>query len=118
MRRQVPHRRRNRQHALSHQMRFAMRTRPTVALLSAAALVTGMAGCSVPGNASDSDAEQVVIGYQSKTINTVTAGTLVRAQGYFEKRLAELGKRNGKKYAVTWQDYDTGAPITAQMMAG
>ncbi|GLZ32873.1 putative nitrate ABC transporter, periplasmic protein [Lentzea sp. NBRC 105346] len=60
----------------------------------------------------------VVIGYQSKTINTVTAGTLLRDKGFFEQRLKELGKKTGKTYEVTWQDYDTGAPITAQMIAG
>src|SRR5689334_21463074 len=59
----------------------------------------------------------VVGGYQSKTINTVTAGTLLRAQGYLEHRLADITKRTGTKYNVTWQDYDTGAPITAQMVA-
>ncbi|HWJ10804.1 MAG TPA: ABC transporter substrate-binding protein, partial [Nocardioides sp.] len=48
------------------------------------------------------------------TINTVTAGTLLRDRGFFEQRLKELdpGLR------VEWQDYDTGAPITAQMVAG
>ncbi len=59
----------------------------------------------------------VVIGYQSKTINTVTAGTLLRAQGYLERRLADITTRTGTKYAREWQDYDTGAPITAQMVA-
>jgi NitT/TauT family transport system substrate-binding protein len=82
------------------------------------ALLLTVAGCSVAGASADGAAVRVVVGYQSKTINTVTAGTLLRAQGYFERRLAELGARTGKKYAVTWQDYDTGAPITAQMMAG
>lgn len=95
-----------------------MRTLPALAAL--AALTVTAAGCSVADATADTaaGAEQVVVGYQSKTINTVTAGTLLRAQGYFEKRLAELGAKNGRKYAVTWQDYDTGAPITAQMMAG
>jgi NitT/TauT family transport system substrate-binding protein len=83
-----------------------------------AVVALGPAGCSVAGAAADGATEQVVVGYQSKTINTVTAGTLLRAKGYFEKRLADLGRRTGKKYTVTWQDYDTGAPITAQMMAG
>lgn len=92
-----------------------MRARRTVLLI---ALLAGLSGCTVAGHAADADAEPVVVGYQSKTINTVTAGTLLRAQGFFEKRLGELGARTGKKYAVTWQDYDTGAPITAQMMAG
>jgi len=84
-----------------------------IVTVAAAALLT--TGCSVA--AADPAAEQVVVGYQSKTINTVTAGTLLRAKGYFEQRLSELGKRTGHRYAVTWQDYDTGAPITAQMMA-
>ncbi|MCA2216635.1 ABC transporter substrate-binding protein [Jidongwangia harbinensis] len=92
-----------------------MRTRRTVPLV---VLVTALSGCTVAGQAAEAGAEPVVVGYQSKTINTVTAGTLLRAQGFFEKRLAELGKSTGKKYAVKWQDYDTGAPITAQMMAG
>jgi NitT/TauT family transport system substrate-binding protein len=92
------------------------RARPTAALL--VGLLLAATGCTVAGEAAAPDAETVVVGYQSKTINTVTAGTLLRAQKFFEKRLDELGRSNGKKYAVTWQDYDTGAPITAQMMAG
>ncbi|GAA2895877.1 putative nitrate ABC transporter, periplasmic protein [Actinoplanes cyaneus] len=80
-------------------------------LASLLALTTALAGCTVAGNAAEDGTERVVVGYQSKTINTVTAGTLLRAQGFLEKRL-------GKKYSVVWQDYDTGAPITAQMMAG
>ncbi|WIX87238.1 ABC transporter substrate-binding protein [Amycolatopsis sp. DG1A-15b] len=83
-------------------------------LLLAAALLA--AGCTA--NASSSKDVDVVIGFQSKTINTVTAGTLLRSLGYFEQRLADLGKRDGKRYHVTWQDYSTGAPITAQMVAG
>ncbi|MGC5054324.1 ABC transporter substrate-binding protein [Micromonospora sp. DT48] len=90
--------------------------RKIAACITVLALTAG--GCSVAGARGDDTAETVVVGYQSKTINTVTAGTLLRAQGYFEKRLAELGARTGRTYAVTWQDYDTGAPITAQMMAG
>ena len=82
-------------------------------LLAAAFLA---AGCTA--NAAPSREVNVVIGYQSKTINTVTAGTLLRSLGYFEKRLETLGKTDGKRYHVTWQDYSTGAPITAQMVAG
>src|ERR1044072_2304546 len=77
----------------------------------------GAAGCRVAGGTS-ADAEVITVGYQSKTINTVTAGTLLRARGYFEERLRELGKKTGTTYEVQWQDYDTGAPITAQMVAG
>ncbi|MCX5012394.1 ABC transporter substrate-binding protein [Streptomyces sp. NBC_00555] len=60
----------------------------------------------------------VTVGYQSKTINTVTAGTLLRSLGYFEQELAARGAKDGVTYKVDWQDYATGAPITAQMTAG
>ncbi|GHJ42936.1 putative nitrate ABC transporter, periplasmic protein [Catellatospora sp. TT07R-123] len=86
-----------------------------IAILALTAALTATSGCTVAGAAADGDAERVVVGYQSKTINTVTAGTLLKAQGFFEKRLAEIA---GRKFQVVWQDYDTGAPITAQMIAG
>jgi NitT/TauT family transport system substrate-binding protein len=84
----------------------------------AAGLVMAASGCSLDAaTTSSGNVVNVVIGYQSKTINTVTAGTLLRAQGYLERRLADITTRTGTKYNVTWQDYDTGAPITAQMVA-
>lgn len=83
----------------------------------AAVVITVVSGCSLESLAQSSGVVNVVIGYQSKTINTVTAGTLLRAQGYLERRLADITTRTGTKYAVRWQDYDTGAPITAQMLA-
>jgi sulfonate transport system substrate-binding protein len=75
-----------------------------------------LGGCSLE-QASPGGTVKVVIGYQSKTINTVTAGTLLRAQGYFERRLSEITENGGASYQVEWQDYDSGAPITAQMVA-
>ncbi|MEU6237527.1 ABC transporter substrate-binding protein [Kitasatospora sp. NPDC047058] len=91
-------------------------TRPAGPLLAACALAAATA-CSSSAGAGGTTVE-VVVGYQSKTINTVTAGTLLRAQGYFEQQLAEQGRKDGRTYKVTWQDYDSGAPITAQMLAG
>ncbi|MFC0544470.1 ABC transporter substrate-binding protein [Kutzneria chonburiensis] len=82
-----------------------------------ALLLALLTGCSVASGAT-STVVTLVVGYQSKTINTVTAGTLLRAQGYLEQRLSALGRRTGKTYRVEWQDYSTGAPITAQMVAG
>ncbi|MGH3335866.1 MAG: hypothetical protein ACRDOZ_08605, partial [Nocardioides sp.] len=82
--------------------------------IAAVALTSGvLSACSVAGGAEGESDNVIVVGYQSKTINTVTAGTLLRDLGYFEQRLEELGD-----YEVEWQDYDTGAPITAQMLAG
>ncbi|MEV0247791.1 ABC transporter substrate-binding protein [Nocardia sp. NPDC050712] len=86
------------------------RTRFAPVLLAAALALTG---CSLE-QAAAGDTIKVVIGYQSKTINTVTAGTLLRAKGFLEERLSRI---SGAKYQVEWQDYDTGAPITAQMVA-
>ncbi|MFE0461325.1 ABC transporter substrate-binding protein [Kitasatospora sp. NPDC058965] len=83
--------------------------------LLAAAVLTAATACSSASAAGGT--VEVVVGYQSKTINTVTAGTLLRARGYFEQRLAALGRQDGKHYKVSWQDYDSGAPITAQMLA-
>jgi NitT/TauT family transport system substrate-binding protein len=59
----------------------------------------------------------VNVGYQSKTINTVNAGTLLRDRGDFEHALRELGATTGTKYRVVWQDFASGAPLTAQMIA-
>src|SRR6476620_3913715 len=89
---------------------------PTFAI-AAAALTLVATSCSLEPATGDGDAVTVVIGYQSKTINTVTAGTLLRAQGYLEQRLQAVTEQTGTKYSVEWQDYDTGAPITAQMVA-
>jgi NitT/TauT family transport system substrate-binding protein len=82
-----------------------------------AAVTTVLAGCSLDSGTASAGEVNVVIGYQSKTINTVTAGALLRAKGFLEKRLADITKRTDVKYTVQWQDYDTGAPITAQMLA-
>lgn len=85
----------------------------SVLVLACAVVV---AGCSLD-TAPSGDSVDVVVGYQSKTINTATAGTLLRARGYLERRLADITSRTGTRYRVDWQDYDTGAPITAQMLA-
>ena len=82
-----------------------------------AALVTATAGCSLDSKPQAAGEVTVVVGYQSKTINTATAGALLKAKGFLEKRLDDITKRTNVKYTVQWQDYDTGAPITAQMLA-
>ncbi|MEU9253661.1 ABC transporter substrate-binding protein [Streptomyces sp. NPDC048270] len=92
----------------------------TQALLPALVLLVApaAAGCAEASGTAGSQTVTVTVGYQSKTINTVTAGTLLRSLGYFEQELAARGKRDGVAYKVDWQDYATGAPITAQMTAG
>ncbi|MGW3391863.1 ABC transporter substrate-binding protein [Streptomyces cinereoruber] len=79
--------------------------------------LTTACGTGTDGGA-DAKSVTVTVGYQSKTINTVTAGTLLRSLGHFEEELAAQGRKDGITYRVNWQDYATGAPITAQMTAG
>ncbi|MFI2374750.1 ABC transporter substrate-binding protein [Streptomyces sp. NPDC018964] len=88
----------------------------TAAAVSAAVLLFPLTACGGDAGAGDGSTVTVTVGYQSRTINTVTAGTLLRSLGYFEKQLDALG--DGVTYKVVWQDYATGAPITAQMTAG
>ncbi|MYR45181.1 ABC transporter substrate-binding protein [Streptomyces sp. SID5910] len=88
-----------------------------LATTAVAALLLPLTACGGSASADgDGSTVTVTVGYQSRTINTVTAGTLLRSLGYFEKQLDALG--DGVTYKVDWQDYATGAPITAQMTAG
>ncbi|MGW2201653.1 ABC transporter substrate-binding protein [Streptomyces sp. NPDC001774] len=99
----------------------ALPTRSPVRLVSlslAALLVSACGGAAGADDTAGARTVTVTVGYQSKTINTVTAGTLLRSLGYFEEELAARGKKDGVTYKVAWQDYATGAPITAQMTAG
>lgn len=88
----------------------------TLIAVSAVSLLLPLAACGGDAQAGDGSTVTVTVGYQSKTINTVTAGTLLRSLGYFERQLNAL--HDGHTYKVDWQDYATGAPITAQMTAG
>ncbi|MFE1546083.1 ABC transporter substrate-binding protein [Streptomyces sp. NPDC058718] len=94
------------------------RLRPLLPLVLLLPLATACGGASGADGEGGAKTVTVTVGYQSKTINTVTAGTLLRSLGYFEEELAARGKRDGVSYRVVWQDYATGAPITAQMTAG
>ncbi len=89
----------------------------TLAVLLAVVTTASLAACSLDSQSQSAGTVNVVVGYQSKTINTVTAGTLLKAKGFLEKRLEDISNSSGVDYNVQWQDYDTGAPITAQMVA-
>ncbi|MEE3851656.1 ABC transporter substrate-binding protein [Gordonia sp. LSe1-13] len=85
----------------------------TAAATAALALSSVLTGCGM----FDSDAVVVNVGYQSKTINTVNAGTLMRDREAFENALDQAGEQTGKNYRVVWQDFSSGAPLTAAMIA-
>ncbi|MFG2790488.1 ABC transporter substrate-binding protein [Streptomyces sp. NPDC048419] len=88
----------------------------TAIAASTALLLLPLSACGGSAEAGDGGTVTITVGYQSKTINTVTAGTLLRSLGYLERDLDAL--HDGHTYKVDWQDYATGAPITAQMTAG
>ncbi|WP_411101420.1 ABC transporter substrate-binding protein [Streptomyces sp. cmx-4-9] len=98
--------------------RRAVRRTGTLAPALALLLAPLATACGDASGAAGTRTVTVTVGYQSKTINTVTAGTLLRSLGYFEEELAARGRQDGVSYKVAWQDYATGAPITAQMTAG
>ncbi|MEU6558552.1 ABC transporter substrate-binding protein [Nocardia nova] len=84
-----------------------------VATTAALALSSALTGCGI----FDSRTVVVNVGYQSKTINTVNAGTLLRDRGDFERALDRAGQQTGTRYRVVWQDFASGAPLTAAMIA-
>ncbi len=88
----------------------------TAVAVFAVVLLLPLSACGGDAEAGSGSTVTVTVGYQSRTINTVTAGTLLRSLGSFEKQLNSL--HDGVHYKVDWQDYATGAPITAQMTAG
>jgi len=98
-----------------HRPRAARVHRRSLLAAASGALVaaSALSGCSLI----DDGIEVVHIGYQSKTLNTVNAGTIMRDQGLFEKQLEALGARDGKRYRVVWHDFASGAPLTAAMIA-
>lgn len=87
--------------------------RVVAAAAAAVALSSVLTNCAV----FDSETVVVNVGYQSKTINTINAGTLMRDRGEFEKALDRLGEQTDTKYKVVWQDFSSGAPLTAAMIA-
>lgn len=87
-----------------------------VAACTAVLALAGGALAACGGAAAD-DTVRVAIGYQSKTINTVTAGTLMRELDLLEKYLDEASQKTGKTYEISWHDFASGPPLTAEMIA-
>lgn len=73
------------------------RRRALAAALPAALLASSLSGCGTTADASDGRTVTVTVGYQSKTINTVTAGTLLRSLGAFERRCAPRASVTGRR---------------------
>ncbi len=58
------------------------------------------------------------IGTQDTTSNTVTTGAVIRHLKLLDKHLPKTGKYEGVTYAIDWQNFTSGPPVTNGMMAG
>ena len=60
---------------------------------------------------------RIGIGHQSMCTDTYPAGIVVKELKLLEKNLPHDGKYAGVDFDVVWSDYESGAPITNQMLA-
>ena len=60
---------------------------------------------------------EIGIGTQHTTTNTVTGGIIVKELGLLDKHLPRTGKYKDVQYALDWQNFTSGPPITNGMMA-
>ncbi len=60
---------------------------------------------------------EIGIGHQSMVTNTVSGGVILEKLKLVEKHLPTTGKYEKAKYKVVFRDYDSGPPITNQMLA-
>lgn len=57
------------------------------------------------------------IGTQDTTTNTVNVGAVIRELKLMDKHLPKTGKYAGATYAIEWQNFTSGPPVTNGMMA-
>jgi NitT/TauT family transport system substrate-binding protein len=60
---------------------------------------------------------RIGVGHQSMCTDTYPAGIIVKELKLLEKHLPHGGKYAGAAYDIVWSDYESGAPITNQMLA-
>ncbi|MBE93787.1 ABC transporter substrate-binding protein [Marinobacter sp.] len=87
------------------------RTLATITLCGSLAL-------SVSAGAVSAETIRVGIGHQSMVTNTVSGGIVLEKLGLLEKHLPTTGKYEDVDYDIVYRDYDSGPPITNQMLAG
>jgi len=81
------------------------------------------AGCllssmTLAGGVVSADEIRVGIGHQSMVTNTVSGGIVLEKLGLIEKHLPTDGDYANVEYNIVFRDYDSGPPITNQMLAG
>jgi NitT/TauT family transport system substrate-binding protein len=60
---------------------------------------------------------QIGIGHQSMVTNTVAGGVVLEKLNLIEKYLPKEGKYKNAEFKIEFRDYDSGPPITNQMLA-
>lgn len=68
-------------------------------------------------NSVQAETIRIAIGHQSKCTDTYSAGIIVKELGLIQKFLPKDGKYKDAKFEFDWKDYDSGSPITNQMLA-
>jgi NitT/TauT family transport system substrate-binding protein len=91
---------------------FIAATKVIAGLATAVAL--GGAAVSIPVRAEEI---LISIGTQNTTINTVTAGVVLKELQLLEKHLPRTGKFKDRTYKIEWQNFTSGPPITNLMIA-
>lgn len=61
---------------------------------------------------------EIGIGHQSMVTNTVSGGVILDKLKLIEKYLPTAGQYEDARYRIVFRDYDSGPPITNQMLAG
>lgn len=61
---------------------------------------------------------RVGIGHQSMVTNTVSGGIVLEKLNLLDKYLPTTGRYEDVEYDIVFRDYDSGPPITNQMLAG
>ena len=79
-------------------------------------VIAAALSCSAVGLASAQTID-IGVGHQSMCTDTYPAGIIVKELKLLEKHLPRDGKYAGVTYNVSWSDYESGAPITNQMLA-
>jgi NitT/TauT family transport system substrate-binding protein len=61
---------------------------------------------------------RIGIGHQSMVTNTVSGGVVLEKLGLLDQYLPTTGQYKDADYQIEFRDYDSGPPITNQMLAG
>ncbi|MEM9805224.1 MAG: LysR family transcriptional regulator [Cyanobacteria bacterium P01_D01_bin.56] len=74
-------------------------------------------GISIRRSKTPAETLTLSIGTQNKTIQTVTAGSIIQRLGLLEHFLPRDGQYSNVNYKINWQDFTSGAPIASGLQS-